>query len=94
MLRGFWTRMAPGDADLAREAAFARTATAALAGLFGPPMLALPGDRLNWQIWGCLALVMPLIALTQVAAPRWRLRFLASWAPAPARLAPAGRVSM
>ena len=70
MLRGYWTRMASGDADLAREAAFARTATAALAGLFGPPMLALPSNGLKWQIWGCLALVMPLIALTRVASRR------------------------
>jgi cell cycle sensor histidine kinase DivJ len=69
-LRGYWSRMASDDADLAREAAFARTATAALAGLFGPAMLALPADRLNWQIWGCLALVLPLMALSQVAARR------------------------
>lgn len=74
-LRGYWTQIASDDGDLAREAAFARTATAALAGLFGPAMLALPHDRLNWQVWGCLALVLPLMALTQVASRRSAMAF-------------------
>ena len=70
MLRGLWARMASDDANIVREAAFARTATAALAGLFGPAMLAMPSDRLIWQVWGCLALVLPLMALTQFASRR------------------------
>jgi cell cycle sensor histidine kinase DivJ len=63
-------RIASDDADLSPEGAFTRMATAVLAGLFGPPMLALPSDRLQWQIWGCLALVAPLVALAQAASRR------------------------
>jgi cell cycle sensor histidine kinase DivJ len=70
MLRGCWTRITFGDNDVAREAAFSRTATAALAGLFGPAMLVMPSNRLDWQMWGCLSLVLPLMALTQVASRR------------------------
>ena len=63
-------RIVSEEQDLSLEAGFTRMAIAVLAGLFGPPMLALPGDRLQWQIWGCLALVAPLIALLQAAGRR------------------------
>ncbi len=69
-LRRMFVRIVSDDRDLSLEAGFTRMAIAVLAGLFGPPMLALPPDRLNWQIWGCLALVAPLIALVQAAARR------------------------
>ncbi len=64
------SRIASDDSDTSLDAAYSRMATAVLAGLFGPPMLALPGDRLHWQIWGSLALVAPLIALAQSASRR------------------------
>lgn len=62
--------IASSDSELSLEAAYTRTATAVLVGLFAPPMLGLPYDRLQWQAWGSLALVAPLIALSQAASRR------------------------